>query len=364
MQFVVPLLALVLHAPLPCRSGTLGIEVADLSTSIRRNRAIPDYVAGAFVRVVPPHSPANAGGVAAGDVIQAVGGTLIQNVCDFRKAMAGRGCDEVHLTIRRGAETLGLDLYLGDVKKFEPPRGLDANACRNGNGAACTAQALAHGQTIELLQRACDLGDGQGCYLLALKLGNTKEGAAAYEQACEAGNSLACTNLGYVYEHGEGVAKDLASAVRLYKLGCKGSSCAAPNNLGCVNLGRFYRDGIGVDADPRRALQLFRDVCDRTAVDDEDAGHIARSCSLAGTLMLFGKDVPRDSPRALALLEKGCDGDDTFGCYNLAVLYDNGQGVPADQISAAGYYKHACDQGDTEACERLEVLRKNGVSPR
>lgn len=340
------------------------MEVTDISPAMRRDRAIPDYVAGALVRVVPPRSPAKAGGIETGDVIQAVGGALIQNVCDFRKAMAGHGCDQVHFTIRRGVETIGVDLYLGDPKRYEPVRSVDAKACRDGDGAACTALAQARGQAIDLLQRACELGDGPGCYLLALKLGNTKEGAAAYEQACEAGNSLACTNLGFIYERGEGVPKELGEAVRLYKLGCRGSSCAAPNNLGCVNLGRFYRDGIGVTADPRRALELFRDVCNREPVDDEDAGHIARSCSLAGTLMLFAKELPHDQSRGLALLERGCTGDDTFGCYNLAVLYDNGQGVPLDQSRAAGYYKHSCNHGDTEACERLAVLIKNGITPR
>ena len=356
MPFLAPLLLLALTAPLPCRSGTLGIEVADLSSAMRRSGGIPDYVAGAFVRVVPARSPAKEGGIEAGDVIQAVDRELIQNVCDFRKAMAGHGCDQVRLRIRRGPDTITLDVYLGDATRFEPTRKLDQNACRNGDGAACTAQAQAFGQTTDLLQRACNLGDGHGCYLLALKLGNTKEGAAAYEQACDAGNSLACTNLGFIYQNGEGLPKDLREAARLYKLGCRGSSCAAPNNLGCVNLGRFYRDGIGVEPDPRHALQLFREVCERKPVDAEDAGHIARSCSLAGTVMLYGKDVPRDSPRALALLERGCASNDTFGCYNLGVLYDNGEGVPADKTRAAGYYKRACEHGDTEACERLAVL--------
>jgi TPR repeat protein len=356
MPFVVALL-LALNVPLPCRNGTLGIEVADVSPAMRRSRAIPDYVAGAFVRVVPPRSPAKEGGLEVGDVIQAVGGELIQNVCDFRKAMAGHGCDEVRLTIRRGTATITLELYLGDATRFEPAKSVDRqSACRNGDGAACTAQAQAYGLPTELLRRACDLGDGNGCYLLALQLGNTKEGAAAYEQACDDGNSLACTNLGFIYERGEGVPKDLREAARLYKLGCRGSSCAAPNNLGCVNLGRFYRDGTGVDVDARRALQLFRDVCERKPVDAEDAGNIARSCSVAGTVMLYGKDVPRDTPRALALLERGCASNDTFGCYNLAVLYDNGEGVPADKTRAAGYYKRACDHDDTEACERLAVL--------
>ncbi len=366
MPLLLPLAAIALgvasasSVPLPCRTPTLGVEVTNISYSMRRSRNIPDYVAGAMVRVVRIKSPAAQAGVAAGDVIQAVGSELIQNVCGFRAAMAKHGCEEVRLTIRRGNDTIPIDLVLAE-EKLRPPGKLDeAGACQSGDGAACTALAKAHGEAADLLQLACDLGDGEGCYLLAFKLGEDKRAVAAYEQACDDGNSRACTNLGYRFQYGKGVAIDREAAVRLYKRGCDGGACSGPNNVGCVNLGRVYRDGLGIKQDQRLATRIFLDVCDRhPAPDDvEDAEAIARACSLAGTAYLLGNGVAADIKQTLRLLERGCAADDTFGCFNLGTIYENGKLVERDKSRAVAYYKRACEHDDKEACRAMSALQK------
>ena len=225
-------------------TASLNADLNDLSHAARRARNIPDYVAGALVRV-------GSGELKSGDIIQAVGGDLVQNVCDVRRAVAKHGCGSVHLAIRRGTDTLGVDVRLTKARPRKPSR------CEDGDGAACTALARAHDDDVVLLRQACDLGDGEGCYRLGLALGDTPDGAAAYEQACDAGNSFACTNLGYIAQNGEGMRADLDLAARLYKRGCDGSSCSPRNDLGCLNLGRLYRDGIGVKQDEQRALELL-----------------------------------------------------------------------------------------------------------
>lgn len=70
-------------ALLAASACTLGIEVTNISDRIRQDRAIPEYVAGAIVRV------ASKGPIEAGDVIQGVGDHLIQNACDFETQLAG-----------------------------------------------------------------------------------------------------------------------------------------------------------------------------------------------------------------------------------------------------------------------------------
>src|SRR4051812_39979237 len=87
-------------AAAPC-AATLGADLTDISHSFRRTRHIPDYVAGALVRVVWAGGPAGMAGINAGDVIQGVGGDLVQNVCDVRQAVARHGCGEVRITLRR-----------------------------------------------------------------------------------------------------------------------------------------------------------------------------------------------------------------------------------------------------------------------
>jgi hypothetical protein len=332
---------------------TLGADLTDISHHYRETRNIPGYVAGALVRVVWAGGPAGRAGINAGDVIQGVGSTLVQNACDVRRAVEKNGCDETRLTVRRGTDTLAIDVHLADVSRFKRKPG----TCEGGDGAACTALAKKHEDDVVLLRQACDLGDGEGCFMLGLKLGNTEEGGAAYEQACDFGNPLACTNFGFMLQYGKGTRVDLDGAVRFYKKGCDGTVCSGRNNLGCVNLGRVYRDGVGVKVDALEAIRLFRDACGQTPIGDEDAGNIARSCSLAGTTMLFGKDIVPDLPPALALLEKGCNAGDAWGCFNLGALYETGDaGVEKDAARAVAYYKRACDGGDTEGCQRREAL--------
>ncbi len=126
----------------PC-TATLGADLTDISHSFRRTRGIPDFVAGALVRVVWAGGPAGRAGVAAGDVIQGVGGNLVQNVCDVRQAIAKHGCGDVRLAIRRGQDTIALNVTLVDAARFRRKKNDDATACQNGDGAACTALAKA-----------------------------------------------------------------------------------------------------------------------------------------------------------------------------------------------------------------------------
>ena len=347
-------------APPPCRTAILGADVTNISHEMRRTRNIPDSVAGALIRVVRLRSPAARAGLRPGDVIQAVDSNLIQSACGLTGVIAKHGCDHARLSVRRGIDTIALDVTLADSSTLPPRRVDQQRACQGGDAAACTALAKTHGEAVDLLHLACNLGDAEGCYVLGLKLRDDKEVAAAYEQACDGGYAQACTNLGWMHENAHGVNKDPAAAARLYKRGCDGSPCSAPNNLGCVNLGRAYRDGTGVEKDRFLATRLFRQVCERAPIagSKEDASHIARACSLAGTASLFGEGAGRDIQQALTLLEKGCAAGDTFGCYNLGTIYENGKEVPQDNSRAVTYYQRACDNGDAEACQRTTLLRR------
>jgi TPR repeat protein len=348
-----PALLLLIAQPVAAACGT-GAQLTNISNTLRQQENIPSYLAGALVRVVRPNSPASRAGLRPGDVIQAVGGDLIQNVCDYRSTIEKFGCGLVRLTVRRDDATLAFDVRLAEIPagRFD-----DQQRCRSGDGAACTALARATGDSVDLLRLACDLGDADGCFLLGVKLGNNKEGAAAYESACDGGNALACTNLGWMYERGAGVTKDGDAAVRLFRRGCRGTICTGPNNLGCLNLARLLRDGTILPRDDREALRILRDLCDRRPKDTEDAEHLARACSLAGITILFGKDMVRDVNAALELLEKGCDAGDPFGCFNLGSIYDNGTDVPEDTPRAKRYYTRACASGDAEACSVLTSRR-------
>lgn len=261
---------------------TLSLEVTDISDRIRGDREIPEYVTGAIVRMVRINSPAARVGVRVGDVIQGVDDRLIQNVCGFEKAVAAHACDhDFRLTIRRGISTIELAAAPSKPPNTAPHFD-DQQACQNGVPAACTALGKLHKQ-IDLFGLGCDLGDREACYLFAVNSGDENPNARdGYRQACDAGNSLACTNLGWMLQYRHGGRADVEEAVRLYRRGCEGSACVGPNNVGCVNLGRMLRYGVGVHADEREAMRIFREVCSRTAINEEDAREIADACSLAG----------------------------------------------------------------------------------
>ena len=76
----------------------------------------------------------------------------------------------------------------------------------------------------------------------------------AYQQACDSGDMMGCTNLGYLYATGEGVTQDVARAASLFREACDGE-----NMLGCGDLGMMYAAGEGVTEDLVRAASLLHD---------------------------------------------------------------------------------------------------------
>ena len=61
---------------------------------------------------------------------------------------------------------------------------------------------------------------------------------------------MACSNLGYVYENGKGVEKDLAKAVKFYEKACS-------DNEGCTELGLLYANGTGVAKDLKKGKRAL-----------------------------------------------------------------------------------------------------------
>lgn len=46
--------------------------------------------------------------------------------------------------------------------------------------------------------------------------------APLYQKACDAGDALGCSGIGFSYEVGRGVVKDVARALTLYQKACDG----------------------------------------------------------------------------------------------------------------------------------------------
>ena len=78
-----------------------------------------------------------------------------------------------------------------------------------------------------------------------------------YKKACDDGFAWGCSELGVMYDKGEGVKQDHFAAADLYKKACDGGDVG-----GCFSLGHSYENGQGVRQNSQKALELFGQSCD------------------------------------------------------------------------------------------------------
>ena len=74
----------------------------------------------------------------------------------------------------------------------------------------------------------------------------------------------------------------------------------------------------------------------------------------------YAHGVPKDDAKAAHLYETACNAGWEAGCYNLAIMFENGRGVPLDRSKAESLYDAACTAGAKPACERAKGLRAAG----
>ena len=77
------------------------------------------------------------------------------------------------------------------------------------------------------------------------------------QQACNGGDMYACTDLGLLYEQGQGVAQDYVQARSFFLKACQGGS-----TYGCNEMGLAYLSGWGVPKDNAQARSWFQKGCD------------------------------------------------------------------------------------------------------
>ena len=168
--------------------------------------------------------------------------------------------------------------------------------------------------------------------------------------AADAGDTDAMSNLGLLYENGQGVPQDCAKAAELYQKAADAGDTRALKYLGVL-----YKNGWGVPQDYAKAAALFQKAV--------DAG-VTTAIFHLGVLYKNGQGVPQDFAKAAALLQKAVDAGDFFAMYPLGVLYANGRGVSQDCAKAAELYQKAADAGHPDAMNDLGTLYENGQGVR
>ena len=110
-------------------------------------------------------------------------------------------------------------------------------------------------------------GSGEECFkkgFEAYKAGKKKEAYKYGVEACEKFNyGKGCFGLGYLYEHGDGVPKDMNKALQYYKKAAPGEEklCGSGDGQACYELGYMYEHGYGVSKDTNKAKELYNKAC-------------------------------------------------------------------------------------------------------
>jgi TPR repeat protein len=210
------------------------------------------------------------------------------------------------------------------------------------DGSAWDPKLDASRTAAPFYERACRLGDGEGCEALADLLRSGALGAAdparlaaldtraipLLDAMCSGGGIGACTVLAEMLDEGEGVTVDHERAATLRERACEADLTNACNGVAVRLLEKGPRH------DPAKAATLLRRSCD--GKQRNGLLHFNPvACSNLGVLLRDGDGVPRDLAGAARAFDHGCDGGNKVACAELAKAYESGQGVPRDGRRAA-----------------------------
>jgi S1-C subfamily serine protease len=160
----------------------------------------------------------------------------------------------------------------------------------------------------------------------------------------DAGDPRCQNDLGVMYERGLGIAKDIAEAIRLYRLAAAQGLADAQENLAAA-----YQFGRGVSKDDAQAANWYRLAAEQGAPSAQN--------NLA-ILYMMGRGLPRDPARALDLLRKAALRGHPSAIVNLAMALDQGVSAARDPLGAFLWYSIAARLSATpEAREKASEAR-------
>ncbi|HEX7644447.1 MAG TPA: bifunctional trypsin-like peptidase domain-containing/SEL1-like repeat protein [Burkholderiaceae bacterium] len=164
-----------------------------------------------------------------------------------------------------------------------------------------------------------------------------------FGQAADRGNTDAQVDVGYMYEQGLGVGKDMVEALRWYKTGA-----AKGNAIGESNLGYMYRNGFGTNKNGVEAEKWFRKAAEQG---------LARAQYFLGSMYLNGDLVAKNFDEARQWLGKAAAQGEESANVDLGYMYQNGLGVPKDYAEAEKWYRLPAEKGNATAIANLKVLQ-------
>jgi len=159
----------------------------------------------------------------------------------------------------------------------------------------------------------------------------------------EQGHAGAQSDLGVMYERGDGVLEDYAEAVRLFRLAAEQGDANAQTNLG-----NMYVNGEGVPEDYAEAVRLFRLAAEQG---------LARAQYNLGIMYSNGRGVPEDDAERVRWYRLAAEQGYANAQTNLGNMYVNGEGVPRDMVLAYMWFDIAAAQGHEGAQRNRGLVR-------
>lgn len=166
-------------------------------------------------------------------------------------------------------------------------------------------------EAIRVYVKANILGDVEATYRIAeiyfMDERTMAESVRWYTVAANQGHSKAQNALGYMYEHGEGVEKDLNKAFYWYQ-----KAAVSGNRNAQHNLAFFYYQGLGTSVDYKKAFEWYTKAASQ--------GHPGAQNNL-GVLYEYGYGVGKDINQAVRWYKMAADNenDDGLSNYNRCV---------------------------------------------
>jgi len=226
--------------------------------------------------------------------------------------------------------------------------------------------------------RAGSLEDG----LAAVNRGDYATALRLFQPLAEQGNAWAQSNLGVMYEKGEGVAQDYREAIKWFRL-----AAAQGNTKAQRNLGNMYEQGNGVTQDYKEAIKWYRLSAEQGNADAQfnlgimyeqgngvtqdykeaikwyrlsaEQGNADAQYNLGG-MYLWRKGVTQDYKEAIKWYRLSAEQGHAWARYNLGTMYQQGNGVAQDYKEAIKWYRLSAEQGHADAQNNLGNMYENG----
>jgi len=213
-------------------------------------------------------------------------------------------------------------------------------------------------QAFALLLRIADAGHAHARYrvgnCLQYGLGaaeNIAEAANWYRLAARQDHGEAQYELGFLYEHGDGVPQqNTGTAAGWYRKAADNGVAAAMQRLGGL-----YEKGTGVQQDMHEALRLYRAAAEEGDMDAQfDLGRFHE----------FGHATARDIHTAIAWYTAAAEQDHDGAAFVLGMLFLEGTDcLPRDRATAVRWLEAAAAQGNQLAENRLGDLEAKKRQP-